>query len=178
MAASVAGGYQYADVPEMGPAAVVVTDGAPALAQQVARQLADHLWASRVRLHFRLPDVVDAVREAGASDRRPVILVDMGDNIGGRLEWRQHLHPRRVAAAGRDGLVVVLADPEAVAACARAGVGATLRLYVGGKRDNLHGEPVEVSGRVKCLHDGRYEESEFVMMGSATMIRALPLSWK
>ena len=29
-----------------------------------------------------------------------------------------------------------------------------------GVRDSLHGEPVEVSGRVKCLHDGRYEESE------------------
>ena len=160
VAASVAGGYQYADVPEMGPAAVVVTDGAPALARQGARQLADRLWATRERLHFSLPDVAHAVSMARASERRPVILVDMGDNIGGGSSGDSTFILRELLRQGVAGWVVVLADPEAVAACARAGVGADLRLHVGGLRDNLHGEPVEVSGRVKCLHDGRYEESE------------------
>ncbi len=160
VAASVAGGYQYADVPEMGPAAVVVTDGAPALARQEAKQLADQLWAMRERLHFRLPDVVEAVRQARASDGKPVILVDMGDNIGGGSSGDSTFILQELLRQGVTGWVVVLADREAVAACARAGVGAALRLHVGGKSDNLHGEPVEVSGRVKCLHDGRYEESE------------------
>lgn len=160
VAASVAGGYQYADVAELGPAAVVVTDGAPALARQAARQLADHLWAVRERLHFSLPDVAQAVRAAWASERRPVILVDMGDNIGGGSSGDSTFILRELLRQGVTGWVVVLADPEAVAACARAGVGAALRLFVGGKRDSLHGEPVEISGRVKCLHDGRYEESE------------------
>ena len=158
--ASVAGGYQYADVPEMGPAAVVVADGAPALARQEANQLADQLWSIRERLHFRLPDEVEAVREARASDRRPVILVDMGDNIGGGSSGDSTFILQELLRQDTTGWVVVLADREAVAACARAGVGAALRLYVGGKSDNLHGEPVEVSGRVKCLHDGHYEESE------------------
>ncbi|MCY3915392.1 MAG: M81 family metallopeptidase [Chloroflexi bacterium] len=160
VAASVAGGYQYADVPELGPAAVVVTDGAPALARQEARRLADQLWSIRERLHFRLPDVAEAVREARASDRNPVILVDMGDNIGGGSSGDSTFILHELLRQGVTGWVVVLADREAVAACARAGVGAALRLQVGGARDNLHGDPVEVSGRVKCLHDGRYEESE------------------
>ena len=160
VAASVAGGYQYADVPETGPAAVVVADGAPAHARQGARQLADRLWATRERLHFSLPDVVQAVSMARACERRPVILVDMGDNIGGGSSGDSTFILRELLRQGVEGWVVVLADPEAVAACARAGVGAALRLHVGGKRDNLHGEAVEVSGRVKCLHDGRYEESE------------------
>ena len=158
--ASVAGGYQYADVPEMGPAAVVVADGAPALARQAAGQLADELYSIRKRLDFRLPDVVEAVREAKSSDRKPVILVDMGDNIGGGSSGDSTFILHELLRQGVTGWVVVLADAEAVAACARAGVGAALRLNVGGKRDNLHGAPVEVSGRVKCLHDGRYEESE------------------
>ena len=160
VAASVAGGYQYADVPELGPAAVVVTDGAPALAQQGAGQLADRLWSIRERLQFKLPDVTRAVREASASDRAPVILVDMGDNIGGGSSGDSTFILHELLRQGVTGWVVVLADPEAVAACARAGVGAALRLAVGGKRDSLHGQPVTVSGRVKCLHDGRYEENE------------------
>ena len=160
VAASVAGGYQYADVAEMGPAAVVVTDGAPALARQEARRLADHLWSIRERLHFQLPDVAEAVREASVSDRKPVILVDMGDNIGGGSSGDSSFILQELLRQSLTGWVVVLADPEAVSACARAGVGAAVRLYVGGKRDKLHGAPVEVCGRVKCLHDGRYEESE------------------
>ncbi len=160
VAASVAGGYQYADVPEIGPAVVVVTDRAPALARQKARQLAGHLWSIRERLHFRLPDVVQAVRAARESDRRPVILVDMGDNIGGGSSGDSTFILQELLRQGVTGWVVVLADPEAVAACAQVGLGAAMRLHVGGKRDSLHGAPVEVSGRVKCLHDGRYEESE------------------
>ena len=160
LAASVAGGYQYADVAELGPAAVVVTDGAPALARREAGRLADQLLAIRERLHFRLPDVAEALREARASDRKPVILVDMGDNIGGGSSGDSTFILDELIRQGITGWVVVLADPEAAAICARAGVGSALRLPVGGKRDNLHGPPVEVSGRVKCLHDGRYEESE------------------
>ena len=114
LAASVAGGYQYADVPELGPAAVVVTDGAPALARHAAGQLADHLWAIRERLHFTLPDVAQAVRQAGASERRPVILVDMGDNIGGGSSGDSTFILHELLRQGLSGWVVVLADPEAV----------------------------------------------------------------
>ena len=160
VAASVAGGYQYADVPELGPAAVVVADGAPARARQEAKRLADHLWAIREKLHFKLPEVARGVREASASDSRPVILVDTGDNIGGGSSGDSTFILQELLRQGVTGWIVVLADPEAVAACARAGIGAALQLHVGGKRDDLHGESVEVSGRVKCLHDGRYEESE------------------
>ena len=125
-----------------------------------AGQLADQLWSIREQLHFKLPDVADAVRKAGASDRAPVILVDMGDNIGGGSSGDSTFILDELLRQGLTGWVIVLADPQAVAACARAGVGAALRLAVGGKRDSLHGQPVEVSGRVKCLHDGRYEENE------------------
>jgi microcystin degradation protein MlrC len=35
-----------------------------------------------------------------------------------------------------------------------------VRLLVGGKTDRRHGEPVPVEGRVRSLHDGRFEETE------------------
>jgi microcystin degradation protein MlrC len=49
---------------------------------------------------------------------------------------------------------VVLADPEAVAACWEAGRDTTITLRVGGKTDRWHGEPVEVTGIVRALSDG------------------------
>ena len=51
---------------------------------------------------------------------------------------------------------MVLADAESVAEAKAAGVGATVSLRVGAKADRLHGEPVQVTGRVERLTDGRF----------------------
>ena len=37
-----------------------------------------------------------------------------------------------------------------------AGVGATIAISLGGKSDDLHGEPVETEAYVKALTDGRF----------------------
>ena len=47
-------------------------------------------------------------------------------------------------------------DPQAVEVCRVAGVGANVELLLGGKTDDLHGEPLAVKGRVKLLSDGRF----------------------
>jgi len=47
-------------------------------------------------------------------------------------------------------------DRDAVRACIEAGVGATVTLSVGGKHDGLHGEPVEVTGMVRLIHEGSF----------------------
>ena len=51
-----------------------------------------------------------------------------------------------------------LYDPEAVAVCVAAGVGETVTLAVGGKTDDLHGTPVTVTGRVRTLFEGKWED--------------------
>lgn len=160
LAASVAAGYQYADVYEMGPSIVVVTDSDADLAQREAQRLSDTLWNARDRLSFRLPDAAEAVEEAMASQDTPVVLVETGDNIGGGSAGDSTFTLAELLRQKADGWIVVLADAEAVEACVRAGVGASLNLRVGGKRDQLHGQPVIVSGRVKSLHDGKYVETE------------------
>lgn len=160
LAASLALGYQYADVEEVGPAAIVVTDGDLQLARTEAERLSNMLWEARDQLRFRLPDAAEAVREAIASDARPVILVDMGDNIGGGSAGDGTILLRELLDQGAKGWLVVLADPEAVQRAVEAAIGESLTLEVGGKKDGMHGEPVEVMGRVKSVHDGRYIETE------------------
>ncbi len=160
LAASVALGYQYADVHEIGPAAVVVTDGDEHRAAAEADRLAGMLWDARDQLSFDLPGPSEAVEQALQGDRWPVILVEMGDNIGGGSAGDSTFLLRELLARGAEGWLVVLADPEAVKRCLQAGIGASLSLPVGGKHDDLHGEPVVVSGRVRSLHDGRFVETE------------------
>ena len=56
LAASVMGGYQYGDVPSMGPSVIVVTDGDPSLADKEAKRFSDMLWATRDRIVLNIPD--------------------------------------------------------------------------------------------------------------------------
>ena len=51
-------------------------------------------------------------------------------------------------------------DPESVQECAAAGIDGHVDLRVGGKADDQHGPALSVSGRVRTLHDGSYEEAE------------------
>lgn len=160
LACSVAAGYQYADVPWMGPSVVVVADGDPQRAQRQADALGERLWAGREQLLVRLPDPAAAVRQAVASDRTPVCLLDFGDNIGGGSAGDSTFVLGELLAQKADGWVVTLWDPESVRACAAAGIGGAVSLQVGGKTDDQHGPTLAVTGRVRTLSDGTYEETE------------------
>ena len=157
LAASAAVGYQYADVPQMGPSIVVVSDGDRGLALQEARRLADLMWDHRQQMAIVLPEAAEAVQRARRADRLPAVLVDLGDNIGG-------------GSAG-DGTVLlaelVKQGPRSLPWRStirtlwtkRVGVGGPFDAEIGGKSDSLHGDPVRVQGRVKLLYDGKYIET-------------------
>ena len=160
LVANVALGYPYADIYEAGPAFVVGTNDDPKLAQTEADRLSDMLWDVREQLTLDLPDAAQAVKQAIASEQHPVILVEMGDNIGGGSPGDSTFVLAELQRQGASGFVVVLCDPEGVQTCIQAGIGADVALNVGGKADALHGDPVAIQGKVRLIHDGRYEETQ------------------
>ena len=160
LAANVAVGYPYADVYEAGPAFVVVTDNDPQLAQTEADRLSDMLWSVRGQLTLDLPDAAQAVEQAIHSEQHPVILVEMGDNIGGGSPGDSTFILAELVRQGASGFAVVVYDPEAVQSCIQAGVGGMVSLEVGGKADNQHGDPVPIRGNVRLIHDGQYIETQ------------------
>ena len=157
---SIAGGYQYADVPYMGPSVVVIADGDEERAQREAERLGEQMWASRDQLKPAVPAPAEAVRLAVASAETPVCLLDMGDNIGGGSSGDSTFVLEQLLAQEADGWVVSIWDVESAQACFAAGVGGQVQLSVGGKTDDMHGPTLEIAGRVRTLHDGSYEERE------------------
>ncbi|MBA3885734.1 MAG: M81 family metallopeptidase [Acidobacteria bacterium] len=160
LAVSVPGGYQWADVPAMGPSVIVVTDNDPELAEREAKRLSDMLWNLRDRLVLRVPDVATAVKDAMAAPAFPVVLMDTGDNIGGGSTGDGTFILEELVRQKAQGWVVVISDPEANKAAFSSGVGGAFDHQVGGKTDRLHGDPVRIVGRVKALRDGKYIEPE------------------
>ena len=152
-------GFPYADVAEMGSAALVVTNGDRALAKQTAHELAQQLWDHREGLAGTFLSVTDAVTKA-ATAPSPVCLLDMGDNVGGGspadATWllhelaRQHVTPS----------AIVLFDPASVLQAEAAGVGQRCHLSVGGRSGELHGAPFSAEFTVQFIGDGQFSEPE------------------
>ena len=160
LATSIAAGYQYADVPYMGPSIVVIADGDAALAQRAAEGLGQQMWDLRSELIPHVPNAAEAVRIAMNSTEFPIGLFELGDNIGGGSAGDATIILEQLLAQKADGWVVALYDPAAVQACFAAGIGGTVNLQVGGKLDNMHGAPQTVTGYVRTLCDGKFEETQ------------------
>ena len=142
---------------------MVVTDGDAELAEKQANWLARKAWDRRAELQNDSPSIEEAISSAmnAPSDDRPTAIMDVGDNVGGGgTADSTHLLAEaiRQGLKGEQSLLLSLFDPSAVQACVSAGVGSTVTLKVGAGTDHLHGEPVEVTGYVRAITDGKFEE--------------------
>ncbi len=176
--ASVFGGFPLADIPYAGLSVVIVADAisagsesaARAQAQALCDELCDQAWERRAEFVFDLEPLTKTVSRAksvrlsadqGGGKHKPVVLADHSNNTasGGSVDTMES-----VAEVIKQGLTGVIAgpvcDPQAVATLIKAGVGETLTLQVGGKVDapsiQRKAVPLELSGTVRCITDGRF----------------------
>lgn len=149
-------GFPYADTPVTGASVIVTTDADPQAAERYATVLARTLIEHRQAALVALLPVGDAVAQAAAHPAGPVILVDSADNIGGGTPGDGTDALRAMLQQGVEEAVVIIADADAALAYWNAGQGADVTLSVGGKTDAWHGEPVQVTGRVQALSDGKF----------------------
>ena len=103
------------------------------------------------------PTTREALEQARAEGRFPVIFADRHDNPGGGSPGDSTGMLQTFIEAGlKDACLLYIVDSEAVAQCERTGVGATLTLNVGGKSSPLQGNPVRMTAEVVALSDGRF----------------------
>lgn len=160
LSASVAMGFYYADVAEMGASFLAVADGDPALAQKAARWMAHRAWERRGEFQGHLPSPEEAVRMAGQMAKGPVVLMDVGDNVGGGSPGDSTILMAEVLRQQLPNALVILHDPESVQTCVRAGVRQDVNLSVGAKTDRLHGHPIPIRGKVRLISDGLFTETQ------------------
>lgn len=151
------GGFPFSDIEPAGFSCVAITDGDPALATHLAQEIADAAVAEGENWIVHPTPPEEAVRRAMASARRPVILADIADSGAGGTSGDATVTFKTLLDLGaRNAAVCSISDQEAIDHCIAAGVGAEVRLLVGGKRDTLHGDPVPISGRVRLIHEGSF----------------------
>ena len=184
---SVAEGYPYSDVVEMGMSFIAIADSDLDAARSVSKWMANRGWQHRAALNEEQPSVNAALKmaedlyigpkpdgvmnpvpvygnplEAPSFDTEhshlgPIVLMDVGDNIGGGSSADSTFILAEAQKLGIKGLLQSLYDPEAVQICVNTGVGSEVTLDVGARTDNMHGSPVRVTGTVRAISDGAFE---------------------
>jgi microcystin degradation protein MlrC len=148
---SVAFGFAYADVPDVGATVMVIANNDKALADQVARDMSDFIWRKREAFAgMKTPKVKDGVAQVLAevkAGRVPVVVADHADRTGDGT----HILAELLAQGARRFCIATLADPGTLASLAQARVGETVTVDVGGRADAFAGRPIHLQGVLDFL---------------------------
>ena len=168
LSVSIAHGFAWGDVPDMGTKVLVYSDGDAVKGDALARKLADELIAMREALTVPYPGVDAALDEALAFDGGPVVLADGADNPGGGAAGDSTFILQRLLERGiGNACLGPLWDPIAARIAFEAGVGARLNLRIGGKIGPLSGDPLDLPVKVVAL------QSDMFMTGLSNTPTAL-----
>ena len=159
LSTSIVLGFPYADVPEMGTSLIVVADGDGALAQETLHKMVRYM-----EIHHRdfsgkkigLDELIPETQQA----EKPLLLLDMGDNVGGGSPGDSTFLLRWVEENELGKSFVCLYDPEAVDMLKGVNAGERISLKVGGKTDGNHGAPILLEGNVLRMVSGKFTEDQ------------------
>lgn len=158
---SVAYGFAYADVPDVGATVMVVTNNDPKLAERIADDMSQFIWKKREAFAGKkLPKTREGVAEAIAAaraGRTPVVVADHSDRTGNSTWILDEL----IRQGARNFCIATISDEKAInEIVSKAKVGDRIAVNVGGWAEEYAGKPVRIDGRVEFL--GPYQQFKTV----------------
>ncbi len=143
--------HLWLDQREIGWATYVITDDDPALAAEVAEDLADRCWDVRHSQPPTFPNAAEAIEKVRKMRLRrklgTITMCDASDVVGAGAPGDSTHLLRAILADGQDMTwFFPMRDPEALAQLATQAVGSAVTLEIGGKLDPARSTPVPVSG--------------------------------
>lgn len=149
-------GFPYADVAEMGTSLVIVSDNDPELALRTGKQLEAYILANRALFVGTKNDIPSTIRMV-ADREKPVLLLDMGDNIGGGSPGNNVCLLEGLEVDGTLRYFVCIHDPAAVQLASGFRPGDTFNLSIRGTTpDGL--KDLEYVVTLLMLSDGDFKE--------------------
>jgi len=160
--ASVLGGWPLADIPHVGVHGVIVANRSQANeAQALLMDLMTMTWERRDDFFFAVEPVEDSISRAKELTDGPIVLADHGDVAGSGGSTDVHTVLSEVIRQGLDDVCAgPFWDPDTVKQMVAAGIGAEVTVQLGGRTDfpaiSLKGEPLELTGTVRRITDGKF----------------------
>lgn len=159
-------GFSYADVPFGGVSVVTVAKN-QADADRFAHDIAAFAWARRYEFAtptYSAAEAMDLAENAEA----PVVINESSDNPGGGTPGDGTHLLREMLKRNIPGSVFgFICDSEVVDLAVNAGVRGHITCLLGGKTDDLHGTPIQLTDAyVKTISDGRFIQKSPMGKGS------------
>lgn len=168
-------GFPWADVPLAGAKMLAVVDGDQARADRVAAEFGERFYAIRAAATLPFTPFDEAIAEARIMGDRPLVIADTADQVGSGAPGDTTYVLKALLDAGiGNAAVVPLWDPLAVKICHQVGVGAKLRLRIGGKYEPHSGPALDVDAEVLHLARNSYQGHmgvEKIMIGDVAVVR-------
>ncbi len=178
LAAGLATVQPWLDIPDLGAAVVVVTDGSPELGQQLCTAMAQHVWDCRRDYLPHLTPVEEAVKAAFDLKDGLTVLSDGADaTTSGSTGDNTTILRELFSHDWRRPALVTLVAPKVVAEANARGVGATWRILLGGVLAPQWCYPViplvtvERCFDAKFVLSGHLAEKLPIDMGLSTVLR-------
>ena len=157
--ASVAPGFAYADVPDVGVSIFVVTNNDHETAEKAAQDLSDLVWSLRADLTRELPKAKEGVAnviEMVKKGVKPIVIAYHDDRLGDGT----HILHELIKQGARNFCSTSIADPSVLnSLIKRNKVGDTVLAKIGGWVHPISGEPIEVTGRIEYLGSADWIET-------------------
>ena len=154
LSVSLTHGFPWADVADVGAKTLVIADGDADAAARTAKAFAEKLWGIREGLRMDYPDISKALDIVSAANHGPITLADMGDNAGGGAPADSTFFLKEILGRGmKDIAHGIFWDPVLVTMCQDAGVGARLRVRLGGKICRESGDPLDLDVTVRAIRE-------------------------
>lgn len=173
-------GYAWADEPRNRGVVMAYGDDKNAVSQ-AAEELAKSFWDVREKFDFVAPvaSLKECLDKAIASDKKPFIISDMGDNPtaggAGDVTWTLNEILKRKEFQKANGPRLIYASipgPDLVEKAVAAGTGKKVTGMVGAIIDSRYAPPLKLTGLVEAIKYGdRYAQTEVVVrIGSIDVI--------
>ena len=173
-------GYAWADEPRNHGVVMVTGDNKKEVSES-AQTLAQAFWDVRNEFEFVAPtaNLKTSLLYALASNKKPYIISDMGDNPtaggAGDVTWtlRELLNNKAFKKdSGPELIYASIPGPEMIEAALKGGLNSAVSAKVGAQVDNRFSPPIILEGIVEAIHQGDvHAETEVVIkVGSIKVI--------
>lgn len=149
LSASFIHGFPWGDADGADASVLVLTDGDDQAAEREAGRLRDRFMAIRESAALKRVTFGQALARVSQGQ---LVIGDMSDNPGGGAPGDSTFLLEEVLQRKLTEVAIgALCDPEAVRACADAGVGTNVDLSIGGRSGEMSGKPMPVRGTVMAV---------------------------
>ena len=158
--------FPWADTAHTSTRMIAIVNGDDALAQRVATEFGEKLWALREEIRPDWPSIPEALDRVDTAPSHPVVLADFADNAGGGAPADATFVLRQVLARGmRDTAIGIFWDPVLVQMCRDVGAGGRMKVRLGGKVGPMSGDPVDLTVTVRAVREDMTQPMGETKMG-------------